>query len=387
MMERHTLVLSGDLMDEVLAGANCLIARPVVSLRGLHLLGVRTGTDTVANEVAVPLGPRGLQLRVDAVAGNLPGPDAPVPIGAVRVVGDRWSLLLPEVSGEPGVVFDRQIRAFGVAGQRVLSKLRVGVVGVGGTGSSVFEQLVRLGVGGILVIDPDVINEDGSNVTRVYGSSMTDIGTAKVDLAARSAERIGLGSNVTAIQGTINDESTARLLTDCDVIFGCTDDNRGRVALGRLATWYLIPVIDMGVKLSSDDGTLHGIEGRVTVITPGRGCLQCRGRINAAALQSEALDPVERERRINEGYATELNDRDPAVVAFTTGVAAHAVSEFVHRIFRLDDLGPSGESIIQFHRREIRRNTRPAQTGHWCIDPAHLGAGDTTPFLGTVWTS
>lgn len=387
MTERHTLVLTGALLTEVLAGASTLVARPVATDRGVLLLAQRAGTDATADDLVVALGPGGLKVTPDPVTGVVPGPDGPVPVGALRIVGNCWRLLLPAGDDGLGVVFDRQIRAFGPAGQRVLSHLRVGIVGAGGTGSAVFEQLVRLGVGEILIIDPDVINDDGSNVTRVYGSTMADIGQPKVDLADRNADRIGLGTRVTAIKSTINDEATARMLTDCDVVFGCTDDNRGRVTLGRLATWYLIPIIDMGVKLTSTDGTLHGIEGRVTVIQPGGGCLQCRGRINAAALQSEVLNPVEREQRVDEGYAAGLEDRDPAVIAFTTGVASHAVSELLHRTFGLDDEPPSGELIIQFHRREIRRNTRPTRPGHWCVDPTHLGAGDTVPFLGTTWTS
>lgn len=271
-------------------------------------------------------------------------------------------------------------------GQRVLTQLRVGIVGAGGTGSAVFEQLVRIGVGQILIIDPDTINDDGSNVTRVYGSTMADVGKAKVDLAKRNADQIGFGTRVTAVTGTINDLATAQLLTTCDVIFGCTDDNRGRVTLARIATWYLIPVIDMGVKLTSTDSTLRGIEGRITSIGPFAGCLQCRGRISAAALQTEVFNPIERGRRIEEGYAQGLDDRDPAVIAFTTGVAAHAVSELLHRIFALDD-SPSGELIIRFHRRDIRRNTRSGRPEHWCTDPNNVGSGDTAPFVGTLWTS
>ncbi len=239
----------------------------------------------------------------------------------------------------------------------------------------------------MLVIDPDVINDDGSNVTRVYGSTMKDIGMPKVEIVARSAEQIGLGTKVRPVQGTINDEGTARLLTDCDVVFGCTDDNRGRMTLSRLAVWYLIPVIDMGVKLTSTDGVLTGIEGRVTVIGPDTGCLQCRGRINPQALQAEVLEPKERANREAEGYAVGLADRDPAVIAYTTGVAAQAVAEFLARVFSLDVEPPSTELVTRFHRRDIHRNTRAGQTGHWCTDPTNIGTGDSTPFLGTMWTS
>lgn len=143
----------------------------------------------------------------------------------------------------------------------------------------------------------------------------------------------------------------------------------------------------MGVKLTSTDGLLTGIEGRVTVIGPDTGCLQCRGRINPQALQAEVLEFNERADRVAEGYAVGLAERDPAVIAFTTGVAAQAVSELLARIFSLDDEPPSTELLMRFHRRDIRRNTRTGQTGHWCIDQINVGAGDSTPFLGTMWTS
>ena len=389
MIGRNTIVFSSTLFDAASAAAESVVARRVGSDRGTLLLANRIGDDAGPEEVLVPLGAGGVELSAAIVGGVLPDArGGSIPVDAVRVLDHHWRLLLPaRGAGGLAAAFDRQIRAFGTDGQRLLAQLRVGVVGAGGTGSAVCEQLIRLGVGELLVIDPDVINDDGSNVTRVYGSTMNDIGMSKVSIVARAAKQIGLGTKVSPIQGSINDEVTARLLTDCDVVFGCTDDNRGRMTLSRLAVWYLIPVIDMGVKLTSSDGTLTGIEGRVTIIGPETGCLQCRGRINPRALQAEVLQPAERADRVAEGYAIGLAERDPAVVAFTTGVASHAVSEFLARTFSLDDEPSSTELLMRFHRRDIRRNTRTGKPGHWCTDPSNVGAGDAMPFLGTMWTS
>ena len=79
------------------------------------------------------------------------------PLGRVRVVGGRVRLLASAQDEVDTNLFDRQIRAFGSDGQALLAALRVGVVGAGGTGSAVFEQLVRLGVGEITIIDDDVL--------------------------------------------------------------------------------------------------------------------------------------------------------------------------------------------------------------------------------------
>jgi molybdopterin/thiamine biosynthesis adenylyltransferase len=388
---RNTIVFPAPLFDAAcLATSEAVVTRPVASDRGALLLANRIGDGAEPGEVVISLGPGCLQLSRAGVAGMLAGEGIEgVPLDAVRVLDHRWRLLLPPAAADTTVdaAFDRQIRAFGPDGQHLLARLRVGVVGAGGTGSAVCEQLLRLGVGDLLVIDPDVINDDGSNVTRVYGSTTNDIGMPKVEIVARTAEQIGFGTKVTPVQRTINDEDAARLLTDCDVVFGCTDDNRGRLTLSRLAVWYLVPVIDMGVKLTSTDGLLNGIEGRVSVIGPETGCLQCRGRINPQALQAEVLEVNERADRVAEGYAVGLAETDPAVIAFTTGVAAQAVSELLARIFSLDDEPPSTELLMRFHRRDIRRNTRTGQVGHWCTDQSNIGAGDSTPFLGMTWTS
>jgi hypothetical protein len=159
------------------------------------------------------------------------------------------------------------------------------------------------------------------------------------------------------------------------------------MTLSRIAVWYLIPVIDMGVKLTARDGVLTNIDARVTVVHGNAGCLQCRGRIDVKALQSEILPSAEREARVAESYAVGLAERDPAVITYTSAVAALALHELLARLFALDEEPPSGELLVRFHDRSMGRNTRAGQAHHWCTDPANLGAGDVEPFLGTLWTS
>jgi molybdopterin/thiamine biosynthesis adenylyltransferase len=116
--------------------------------------------------------------------------------------------------------FNRQILAFGEEVQRLSQRLHIGVVGYGGTGSSVFEQLMRLGVGTITVCDPQTF--DTTNINREYGSRMTDQGKSKAAIAARHANELGLGTVVRELAGPITDLSVARMFRDCDIIFGLT---------------------------------------------------------------------------------------------------------------------------------------------------------------------
>ncbi|MFN8052786.1 MAG: ThiF family adenylyltransferase [Acidimicrobiales bacterium] len=132
---------------------------------------------------------------------------------------------------------DRDIRALGEAGARALASLRVGVVGVGGTGSAVVEMPAWLGVRDFVLVDPD--NLERSNLSRVFGSSPTDVGDAKVTVAAAAIRRIAPDARVRSVKGSVVDRVATLELADRDVVFGCTDDHLGRLVLGRLPTWLL----------------------------------------------------------------------------------------------------------------------------------------------------
>ena len=245
--------------------------------------------------------------------------------------------------------------------------LKIAVIGCGGTGSAVGEQLVRLGVRHLILIDPDELSE--SNVTRVYGSAEADVGQPKVEVLARHLARIAPDLRCETVQSMITLEPAARRLIGCDVVFGCTDDNAGRLVLSRLATYLLIPVIDCGVLLSSDaNGDLTGIDGRITILSPGQACLICRGRIDLARAGAELLTPDERVRREDEGYAPALARTEPAVVTFTTAVAATAVSELLERLIGYGPEPRPSEVFLRCHEREISTNVAFPRAGHYC-DP------------------
>jgi molybdopterin/thiamine biosynthesis adenylyltransferase len=200
-----------------------------------------------------------------------------MPITRLWQVGDHWRLVRAFDSPLPELppIFDRNVRAFGSAVQQTLSDLVIGIVGCGGTGSAVTEQLVRLGVRHFVMIDPDRLSQ--SNLTRVYGSTASDVGRSKVQILAEHLVRIAPEVQCKTFQSMVTLERVARQLIDCDLVFGCTDDNAGRLVLSRLATYMLTPVIDCGILLSSDaNGKITGIDGRVTVLSPGQACLICR---------------------------------------------------------------------------------------------------------------
>jgi molybdopterin/thiamine biosynthesis adenylyltransferase len=316
-----------------------------------------------------------------------PDDAARIPIKRLWEVGNRLCLTqsfdFPAPDIEP--IFDRSVRAFGGAVQAALSQLRVAVVGCGGTGSAVAEQLVRLGVRQFVLFDPDKLS--ASNVTRVYGSTAADVGQFKVDTLAAHLEGIAPDTHCETVKSMITVESAAQRLCTCDIVFGCTDDNAGRLVLSRFSTYMLTPVIDCGVLLSSDNsGALLGIDGRITTLVPGQACLVCRSRVDLARAAAELLTPEERLRREDEGYAPRLGRIEPAVVAFTTLVAATAVSELLERLIGYGPKPRPSEVLLRCHDREISTNIDIPRIGHYCHPSSgKLGIGLTKPFLEQTW--
>jgi molybdopterin/thiamine biosynthesis adenylyltransferase len=260
-------------------------------------------------------------------------------------------------------------------------------VGNGGTGSATVEQLVRLGVGRIITADGQRFEK--SNVNRVYGSSAHDGGAPKTEIVRRLADHIGLRTTMTVIDAPITFRSVLERFRECDLVFACTDDEWGRSLLTKFAIYYQIPVFDMGVKFDSDDGTINSVQGRVTTLLPGSACLYCRGRITPRRVQLESLQiiaPQEAEQLRREGYAPELGDPAPAVIPFTTTVAAGAVCELLHRLTGyMGSDRQSTEVIYRFDETAISRNARASDGECFCAQRKWWGRGDRTPFLGVTW--
>jgi molybdopterin/thiamine biosynthesis adenylyltransferase/proteasome lid subunit RPN8/RPN11 len=345
------------------------------------LFRMRSGSEYYGSVIVSHSGP---QLTF---TGHLESDAGSVQLDRLATVGSRFSVLWNADLERESLdsIFDRNVRAFGGDVQRVLNDLAVAVVGCGGTGSAVAEQLVRLGVRNLLLVDGDRLSDH--NVTRVYGSTPQDVGAWKVDVLANYLKRIAPDSTIDRKRSMITTESTARALCNVDLVFGCTDDNAGRLILSRLATYMLVPVIDCGVLLSSDaHGTLDGIHGRVTLMYPGTACLLCRDRIDLARAGAEMLSPEERASRIDEGYAPALGGVEPAVVSFTTLVAATAVSELLERLTGYGPPQVPSEILLRVHDREVSTNEQSPREHHYCDPDSHkLGLGITDPLLELVW--
>lgn len=231
----------------------------------------------------------------------------------------------------------RTIQAFGEKTFCILSKLAVGIVGCSGTGSPVIEQLVRLGVGNIVLVDPDIVEK--KNLNRILNTTNADAEnkTPKVKAIATAIESFGIGTSIKIHQNNLYDGAQTLMdLIKCDVIFGCMDSVDGRHLLNQLCSFYLIPYFDLGVLLEADNkGGIKQICGSVHYLQPCKSSLLTRGVYTMEDLRSSSQyrkNPEEFEQLKKNAYIKNLNISSPAVISVNMQIASHAVNEFLNRI-------------------------------------------------------
>lgn len=312
---------------------------------------------------AVVLSAGGAQARVTGPSGDAEGI-------AIRIVGQRQAPAAPN----PNQRFDRQLRALGQQGQSVLASLTIGVAGVGGLGSHVIQQLTHLGVGRILVADPDRVVP--SNLPRLVGASRLDAAfrRPKIAVARRLSRRVGGPSRVTGLRKSVTEQGPARRLLDCDLIIGCTDSQWSRAVLNSLAYQYYVPVLDLGVELQA----AGAMGGRVTWLAPGSPCLWCLKILDSRRVRAEQLPPQIAEEEISRGYLRGLDEPAPAVVSINGTIASIAVTEFLARVTGFAGPEPRASQLMyRLSDGVVRRTlTAPGEGCPTCSVSGQLGLAD-----------
>lgn len=120
-------------------------------------------------------------------------------------------------------------RLYGAGSAERLRAARVVVIGVGGVGSWAVEALARSAIGGLRIIDPDIVHE--SNVNRQLPALDGEFGRAKVDVLAGRIRRIHPDCRVEVIDDFLTAGNAAELLAGADAVLDAIDDVRAKAAL------------------------------------------------------------------------------------------------------------------------------------------------------------
>ncbi len=159
----------------------------------------------------------------------------------------------------------RHLHLIGEEAQRRLMESTVAVVGVGGLGSHISLQLAMLGVGGLILVDGDKVEEDNLNRQILY--TYDDIGRPKAEVAARRLKAVAPELRVKAYAEKLTRSNVDRILGEADIIMDGMDNWESRLIVNEYAVRRGKPFIHGGVK---------GFYGQVLAVIPGRGpCLAC----------------------------------------------------------------------------------------------------------------
>jgi ThiF family len=317
------------------------------------------------------------------------------PLERIAIVGDEIKIHFPSDFGPhltPRSLPEFTLRhkqAFGEGTIATMQRLSVAVVGCSGTGSPVIEQLARLGVGKIVMVDPDVVEE--KNLNRILHATAKDAAASKpkVSVLARAIEDMGLGTKVEAISKSLIDLDTIRTVAACDVIFGCVDSVEARYILNKIAVFYLIPYIDIGVRIEANEvGGVDQICGSVHYMQPDGASLLSRKLLTMEGVRAEGTrrrNPAAYKKLLEEKYISgaAVPVGRPAVISVNMLLAALGVNELLARLHGYRDEPNADYAVQTLSLTQGALYTEPE--GMACsILSKHAGRGDVIPLLDEV---
>lgn len=183
--------------------------------------------------------------------------------------------------------FKRTRTVYGETNHLKLSRLKMGIVGLGSVGSIVAENLARMGIENLVLIDFDIIKKH--NLDRQLGATKRDIGSLKIDVVERQLKKSSTAKkiNVSKVPHSLAEESGYRSALNCDVLFSCVDRPLPRHILNHIAYSHLIPVIDGGIRVVFEDNKFFSADWQFQTVSPGKPCLQCLEAYNSSDVDLE----------------------------------------------------------------------------------------------------
>lgn len=156
--------------------------------------------------------------------------------------------------------YARNIPALTEAECRMLQTKRILVAGCGGLGGHIIDQLARIGVGFLRVVDGDVFEQ--SNLNRQLLCSVPLLGTSKARAAADHIARINPGVSAEAVDVYLTESNVRDLIAGCDIVMDALDNIPSRLLLAAACAAAGIPyvygaiqgwVAQAGISLPGED--------------------------------------------------------------------------------------------------------------------------------------
>lgn len=239
-------------------------------------------------------------------------------------------------------MFKRTRAVFGEQEHQLLSRLRIGIVGLGSVGSLVAETLARMGMQSFVLIDFDEVQSH--NLDRLVTAIREDVGKLKVDVAAARIRASATAANVEVrlVPFSVVEERGYRAALDCDVLFSCVDRPRARKILNHIAFAHLIPVIDGGIGVTFKNGRFSHVDWQVQTVAPTRPCLECIGQFTSDDAWTEEAGMLEDPPYLKGLLEDHRLKRNENVFLFSENVASLEVLQLVDLCLAIGGIDPYG---------------------------------------------
>jgi len=159
--------------------------------------------------------------------------------------------------------YQRNRKTISVKDQLRLFQTHVAVIGCGGLGCYIVEELTRLGVGRITAVDPDVFEEH--NLNRQLYSTPSMLGQPKVEAARKRVEEINPAVTLLPLKCAFSKLNGADILQHVDIAVDALDSIPVRLELAEVSTELKIPMVH---------GAIGGWYGQVATQFPGEDTLR-----------------------------------------------------------------------------------------------------------------
>lgn len=223
---------------------------------------------------------------------------------------------------------DRNYRAFGRKGQSVISQLKIALVGCGGLGWHIGQQLVGVGARNVLLVDYDTI--EITNLNRLPGAPFSCVGEYKVKVLAELLKQMNPNIKVKCMISNVSESIVFEKLKNYDIIIGALDSEKARSDLNKFSAQYLKIYIDGGSGILLEKQKVKHAGGQVNVVVPGIGpCLVCNNLLDWKQILYESLDEKEKDFEVKSGYIQGVSEPAPSVVSINGIIAATLVNEFL----------------------------------------------------------
>lgn len=269
-----------------------------------------------------------------------------------------------------------------------LGRLSIVVIGISGTGSIVAEQLLRIGVGELIAIDHDKVED--KNLNRILNTTQRDAqeGRFKVDVFKDIAALVYPGTRVIACPQKLGTIEAIELAARADIVFSCVDTYGGRHLADRLAMAMVQPLFDVGViipvRRPPRGRVISNVCGRIDYVQPRGSTLLERQVYTPDQLSAEYLretDPEAYTDQVREGYMPGTQEQAPSVITVNMRAASTAVQEFVARAYPYR-LGPNRNyARVEFDLVEEEHTARSEDEFPSSQNPLYA-SGLAAPLLG-----